>query len=143
MTQKLVKRRTGKGGRRAIDRVFLQTGGNPMLTEMVAELVSDAPDNALLGRAVKQRLERLSAAAQLMFAYLLSAEDAVPDETLQTSLELFEMDEPLRTLSNERLIRVRRTGDLREIDVYHPRMRDVLRAPAKPERKRLFRRRKF
>lgn len=142
MTQKLVKRKTGKGGRRAIDRVFLQTGGNPMLIEMAADAMGDVTDDALLGRAVNARLERLSAAARRMFVFLLSAEDAVPEDVVQTTLELFEMDEPLRTLSNERLIRLRRTGDLREIDVYHPRMRDVLRAPAKPARKRFFRRRR-
>jgi hypothetical protein len=39
------------------------------------------------------------------------------------ALELFETDEPLRSLARERLVRVRRTGDLHEIDVYHPRMR--------------------
>lgn len=143
MTQKLVKRKTGHGGRRTATRVFLQSGGNPMLTEMITEVMDSAPDDALLGHAVNARLERLSAAARLMLAYLLSAEDAVPEDTLVSSLELFEIDEPLRSLSNERLIRVRRTGDLRELDVYHPRMRDVLRAPVKQTtRRRRFRRAK-
>ena len=111
-----------------------------MLIEMASDAMGDKTDDALLGRAVNARLEKLSAAARRMFGFLLSAEDAVPEDIVQTRLELFEMDEPLRTLSNERLIRLRRTGDLREIDVYHPRMREVLRAPARPARKRLFRR---
>ena len=45
------------------------------------------------------------------------------------ALELFESDEPLRTLRRERLVRVRKTGDLQEIDVYHPRMREILKVP--------------
>ena len=131
MTHKLVKLKMGGGGRRRVDRVFRQSGGNPLLTNMIAEVIESAPDDALLGRAVNSRLERLSAAARLLFAFLLSADDAVPEDLAESTLELFEIDEPLRTLSNESLIRLRRTGDLREIDVYHPRMRDVLRAPAK------------
>ncbi len=141
MTQKLVKRKTGRGGRHLAGRVFLESGGNAMLTEMISQVLDSAPDDGLLAYAVNARLERLSAAARLMLAYLLSAGDAVPDEEVFDSLELFEVDEPLRTLSHERLIRMRRTGDLREIDVYHPRMRDVLVGPVKQTmlRRRLLR----
>jgi hypothetical protein len=138
-----VKLKTGEGGRRRVDRVFRQSGGNPLLTNMVSDLLDDATDDALLGRAVNARLEKLSAAARVLFGFLLSGEDAVPEDIAESTLELFEIDEPLRTLSNESLIRLRRTGDLREIDVYHPRMREILRAPAKePLRRRWLRRRK-
>ena len=144
MTRQLVKLKTGGGGQRRVDRVFRQSGGNPLLTNMIADVLASAPDDALLGYAVNARLETLSAAAKLLFAFLLSGDDAVPEDLAESTLELFEIDEPLRTLSNESLIRLRRTGDLREIDVYHPRMREVLRAPAKeaPRRKWLRRRRK-
>jgi serine/threonine protein kinase len=142
MTRKLVKLKTGEGGRRRVDRVFRQSGGNPLLTNMITNVIDDATDDALLGRAVNARLEPLSAAARLLFAFLLSGEDAVPEDLAESTLELFEIDEPLRTLSNESLIRLRRTGDLREIDVYHPRMREILRAPAKQSvRRRWLRRR--
>jgi serine/threonine protein kinase len=126
MTYKLVKRRHGRGGRRLVDRVFRQGGGNPLLTEMIVDVLKSSPDDALLARSFNSRLERLSAPARLLFASLFSSEDPVPEEIAESTLELFEIDEPVRTLSNEKLIRLRRTGDLRELDIYHPRMRDVL-----------------
>jgi hypothetical protein len=42
------------------------------------------------------------------------------------ALELFEIDEPVHSLTREHLIRSRRTGDLHEIDVYHERMRQTV-----------------
>ena len=142
MTQKLVRAKTGAGGQRRADPVYRQSGGNPALTRMIADAIENATDDALLGRAINTRLDQLSAASRLLFGYLLTADDAVAESDAETALELFEIDEPLRALSNESLIRVRRTGDLREIDLYHPRMREVLRAPAKPARRRWLRRKK-
>ena len=39
-----------------------------------------------------------------------------------------ELKDGQRTLRSERLIRVRKTGDLRGIDVYHPKMREAFGA---------------
>lgn len=114
--------RAGIHGRKLLDHIYRQSGGNPGLTDIIVK-----EDGALLGRAVGRSLSGLSAAAQRLFAFLLTSDGPVSEEEAQSTLELFEVDEPLRTLARERLIRIRRTGDLREIDVYHPRMRDVLR----------------
>jgi serine/threonine protein kinase len=111
---------TLRGTRRGLDALWRQTKGNPALIEMMG----DAPS---LGAAVSARLGGLSAAGQRLFAYLLSGEGPVGEEEAHTTLELFEMDEPMRTLSRDRLVRVRCTGDLRELDLYHPHMRTVLR----------------
>ena len=59
-----------------------------------------------------------------MFTILRNADGPVSEDIVERTLELFESDEPLRTLTRERLIRLRRTGDLRELDVYHPRLRN-------------------
>jgi hypothetical protein len=128
-TRAMLKAMTGKGGLRLVDRVFRQTAGSPALIEMTLEKIGNAPDDALLARAINARVDKLSAASRLLFAYLLTADDAVPDQEAEQRLELFEIEEPLRALINERLIRIRRTGDLLEIDVYHPTMRAVLRRP--------------
>jgi hypothetical protein len=42
---------------------------------------------------------------------------------LEAAVQLSELDEPLRALSTEKLIRIRRTGNLTEIDVGHQRLR--------------------
>ncbi len=120
-TAKLLKA-AGLRGRKLLDNVYRQSGGNPGLTGLIVK-----ENGTLLGRAVGRSLSELSAAAQRLFVFLLTSDGPVSDEEAQSTLELFEIDEPLRTLARERLIRIRRTGDLREIDVYHPRMRDVLR----------------
>ena len=109
----------------AVTRIFDESGGNPQLTQMIA-----GSPKQTLGDALQIRLERLSAPARRIFALLLDSDGPVRDLEIEKKLELIESDEPLRTLSREQLIRVRRTGDLHEIDLYHPRMRDVLR-PAK------------
>ena len=59
-----------------------------------------------------------------LFTILRNADGPVSEDVVERTLELFESDEPLRTLTRERLIRLRRTGDLRELDVYHPRLRN-------------------
>jgi hypothetical protein len=46
----------------------------------------------------------------------------------------------LRTLRRERLIRVRKTGDLQEIDIYHPAIRDALTAKVRAKTRRRRRR---
>jgi len=120
-TGKILKRAgLRRGG--LLDRVYRESRGNPTLTDMIIH-----EDGAQLGRVVSERLNGLSAAAQRLFVFLLSSEGPVSEEEAQSTLELFEVDEPLRTLVREHLIRIRRTGDLREIDLYHPRMREVLR----------------
>ena len=101
-------------------KVHAESGGNPTLAQMV--LVTR---EQTLGDAIRERLERLSAPARRIFGSMLSATAAVDENVLEQQLELIDADEPLRTLSRERLIRVRRTGDLHEIDIYHPRMRRV------------------
>ena len=75
---------------------------------------------------VERRLGRLSASASHLFHFLLARNEPIDDALVAKALELFETDEPLRALRHERLVRVRKTGDLQEIDVYHPRMREVL-----------------
>jgi len=122
--------------------VYQQTLGNPALVEMVADaLAEDADNGGLLARAIAFRLRRLSAASRKLFHFLLKHEGPIGDAQAAEALELFESDEPLRALRGERLLRVRKTGDLQEIDVYHPRMREVLgggrvRPSAAPEHSR-------
>src|SRR5262249_51341892 len=82
--------------------------------------------NPLLTGAIGLRLKRLSSPAARLFQFLLTQQDPVDDSVAGKALELFEIDEPLRALRRERLLRVRKTGDLQEIDVYHPRMRELL-----------------
>jgi len=126
-TAALVKRATGRAGARLIDRIYRATGGNPALIEIAIESLGSksANDPALLAYALASRLQHLSAAAHRLFTWLLSADGTAREEAAAEELELFEIDEPLRTLRRERLIRVRRTGDLRGIDIYHPKMREA------------------
>jgi eukaryotic-like serine/threonine-protein kinase len=126
-TAALVKRATGRAGARLIDRIYRATGGNPALIEIAIESLGSksANDPALLAYALASRLQHLSAAAHRLFTWLLSADGTAREEVAAEVLELFEIDEPLRTLRRERLIRVRRTGDLRGIDIYHPKIREA------------------
>ena len=106
--------------KRAGSRINRESGGNPALIEMIAgEGGSESP----LADAIAARLLRVSTAARALFELLLVAEAPLEEGVAADALELFETDEPLRSLTRERLVRVRRTGDLHEIDVYHPRMR--------------------
>jgi serine/threonine protein kinase len=126
----IVKRATGRAGTRLIDRVHEATGGNPALIEMACESLGSksARDPALLAWALAGRLQHLSASAHRLFSWLLSSDGTMREDVAAHELELFEIDEPLRTLRIERLIRVRKTGDLRGIDVYHPKMREAFGA---------------
>jgi serine/threonine protein kinase len=127
-TAAMLKRATGRHGRRLIDRIFRQTGGNPAMIEMAIESLGrrSADDPALMARAVACRLQHLSSAAHRLFIWLLSTPSPSDELTAASALELFEIDEPLRTLRRQRLIRIRKTGDLRAVDIYHPRMRQAL-----------------
>src|SRR5438105_2324287 len=106
--------------KRAGSRINRESGGNPALIEMIA---GDGRSDSPLADAIAARLQRVSAAARALFELLLVAEGPVEEGAAANALELFETDEPLRSLTRERLVRVRRTGDLLEVDVYHPRMR--------------------
>jgi hypothetical protein len=86
-------------------------------------IAGDGRSDSPLADAIAARLQRVSAAARALFELLLVAEGPLEEGVAADALELFETDEPLRSLTRERLVRVRRTGDLHEIDVYHPRMR--------------------
>ena len=126
-TAAIVKRATGRDATRLIDQIHRATGGNPALVEMTIESLGSksANDPALLAWALAGRLQHLSASAHRVFSWLLSADGTVREEVAANALELFEIDDPLRTLRSERLIRVRKTGDLRGIDIYHPKMREA------------------
>ena len=107
-------------------RIASAADGNPTLIELIAEwpgTIHSRAKDPLLAFAVDYRLDRLSAAARAVFELLLVAGGPLEESAAAEALELFEIDEPLRTLSREHLIRSRVTGDLIEIDVYHPRMR--------------------
>jgi len=114
--------------RRLARTVHQQTLGNPALIEIVAEAIQagTTETRSLLSRAVALRLNRLSAPSRKLFRFLLKHDGPVDDAQAASALELFESDEPLRALRQERLLRVRKTGDLQEIDVYHPRIREVM-----------------
>ncbi len=121
-TMKLVERLLPGIARDEAEKIAAESGGNAELAAMIAA----APGHTLAD-AIRVRLERLSAPARRIIALLLSSTGPIPEMEIEERLELIETDEPLRTLSRERLIRVRRTGDLHEVDLYHPRMRDGLR----------------
>jgi serine/threonine protein kinase len=106
--------------KRAASRINRESGGNPALIEMI---VGHGRSDSPLADAIAARLERVSAPARALFELLLVADAPLEERVAADALELFETDEPLRSLTGERLVRVRRTGDLHEIDVYHPRMR--------------------
>jgi eukaryotic-like serine/threonine-protein kinase len=109
-----------------IQRVAAAADGNPTLIELIAEwpgTIHSRPKDPLLAFAIDYRLDRLSSAARAVYELLLVADRPLEASVIENALELFESDEPLRTLSREHLIRSRITGDLIEVDVYHSRMR--------------------
>jgi len=116
-------------GKKTISRIVRESGGNLMLIDMLTRhaMSGGAPpaEGSLLAGAIRSRLARLSVPARALFELLLVTPDPVEESHAARALELFDMDEPLRTLSRERLIRSRLTGPLHEIDLYHPRMRSV------------------
>lgn len=103
-------------------RMSADSKGNPMLAEMIREVPSRS-----LRDAVLHRLGKVSAPARILFEMLIAEGRPVDEAEVRSRLELFEIDEPMRTLARDHLIRLRRTGNLSEIDVYHPRIREVLR----------------
>ncbi len=119
LTEKLVRRERPEASRAFREVAVREADGNPGLLEKVLR------DGPVLGAAVTARLEELSASARRVFQFLCDAEGPVTEDAVERKLELFESDEPLRTLTRERLIRLRRTGDLLELDVYHPRLREM------------------
>ena len=121
-TKALVKKVLPEASAATAAGIAAEAGGNPELVQMIAV----APGYTLVD-AIRVRLDRLSPPARRIFALLLSSDGPLPEMEIEKKLELIETDEPLRTLSREHLIRVRRTGDLHEIDLYHPAMRDALR----------------
>jgi serine/threonine protein kinase len=102
--------------------------GNPALLEQILRHVAhDAAAEPLLADAVATRLLELSTSARRIFTMLLEADGPIGEEEVERHLELFESDEPLRVLTRARLIRLRRTGDLLELDLYHPKLRELSR----------------
>ena len=119
MMEKIVRRERPDAPRPFRETAIREADGNPGLLEKILR------DGPLLGEAVASRLDELSASARHVFRLLREADGPVAEELVERNLELFESDEPLRTLTRERLIRLRRTGDLLELDVYHPRLREM------------------
>jgi len=119
MMEKIVRRERPDASRSFREIAVREADGNPGLLE---KILRDGPS---LGDAVTSCLGDLSASAQRVFRLLREADGPLAEDVVERKLELFESDEPLRTLTRERLIRLRRTGDLLELDVYHPRLREV------------------
>lgn len=92
--------------------------GNPALLELMLHRGVGS-----LEQAVRAELSELSAAAGLVFDLLVRTGRPMAEEEIGEALELFASDEPLRALSRARLVRLRRTGDLLEADVYHAALR--------------------
>jgi hypothetical protein len=114
---------------RMLGRIAAAGDGNPTLIELIADwpgTIHSKPRDPLLAFAVDYRLDRLSAAARALFELLLVARGPLDERVAADALELFEIDEPVHSLTREHLIRSRRTGDLHEIDVYHERMRQTV-----------------
>jgi eukaryotic-like serine/threonine-protein kinase len=129
MTNDLVRTGLKKVTKRVSDAIFRQGGGNPLLTEIMIEAVRTAPTTdpkTLLLRAMENRLMRLSSPARKLFTSLVAQDGPAEEDWLESQLELFEIDEPVRTLSKSRLVRLSLTGDLRELNVYHPLMVDAI-----------------
>ncbi|MGZ8779370.1 MAG: protein kinase domain-containing protein, partial [Thermoanaerobaculia bacterium] len=117
MMDRIVRRERSNAPRTFREIAVREADGNPGLLEKILH------DGPALGDAVASRLGELSASARRVFRLLCDADGPVGEDVVERKLELFESDEPLRTLTRERLIRLRRTGDLLELDVYHPRLR--------------------
>lgn len=101
-----------------------ESDGNPgLLGHIVRHVVNDESAEPLLAHAVAARLSDLSTSAQRIFSLLRDENGPMAEDEVERRLELFESDEPLRTLTRARLVRLRRTGDLFELDLYHPRLR--------------------
>ncbi|MGZ7080640.1 MAG: protein kinase domain-containing protein, partial [Thermoanaerobaculia bacterium] len=113
---------------RLLGHIAAEGDGNPALIERIANwpgTIHSAPRDPLLAFAIDYHLDRLSTPARALFELMLLAEHPLEEARAAEALELFDIDEPVRTLTRENLIRSRRTGDLHEIDVYHPKMRET------------------
>jgi hypothetical protein len=125
-TEKLVKRDLPDAAKSLRTTIAQECDGNPALLEQILRHVAnDAAAEPLLADAVGTRLLELSMSARRIFKMLLDADGPIGEEEVERHLELFESDEPLRVLTRARLIRLRRTGDLFELDLYHPKLREL------------------
>ena len=120
LTEKIVKRDMPDADKATRAMVIEQSAGNPGLLDMLV-----TQNEQSLSIAIAARLEELSTSARRVFELLLKNGAPMPEEEVERALELFESDEPLRSLTRARLIRLRRTGDLFELDLYHPRLREI------------------
>lgn len=124
LTEKLAKRDLPEASKSLRTLAARQSDGNPgLLGHIVRHVANDASAEPLLAHAVAARLSALSTSAQRVFSLLQDENGPMAEDEVERRLELFESDEPLRTLTRERLVRLRRTGDLFELDLYHPRLR--------------------
>ncbi|HEU4888709.1 MAG TPA: AAA family ATPase, partial [Thermoanaerobaculia bacterium] len=127
LTEKLAKRDLPEASKSMRTLAARQSDGNPgLLGHIVRHVVNDASAEPLLAHAVAARLSGLSTSAQRIFSLLQDESGPMAEDEVERRLELFESDEPLRTLTRARLVRLRRTGDLFELDLYHPRLRGGL-----------------
>lgn len=120
LTEKIVKRDMPGANKSTRATIIEQSAGNPGLLDMLV-----TQNESSLLNATAARLEELSTSARRVFELLLMNGAPMPEEEVERALELFESDEPLRSLTRARLIRLRRTGDLFELDLYHPRLREL------------------
>ena len=124
LTEKLVRRDLPDASKSLRSVIVEQADGNPgLLGQLMHHVANDATAEPLLSHAVEARLSALSTSAQRIFSLLRDENGPMAEDEVTRRLELFESDEPLRTLTRARLVRLRRTGDLFELDLYHPRLR--------------------
>lgn len=114
MIERIVKRLRPDASKAFRELATREAEGNPGLLMKVLR------DGVPLHEAVEMRLAETSESSRRVFEMLRNADGPLPEDVVERGLELFESDEPLRTLTRERLIRLRRTGDLLELDIYHP-----------------------
>jgi serine/threonine protein kinase len=128
LMEKLVRRDVPDASK-AFRRTAMQhAAGNPgLLDKILRHAERDVSAEPSLREAIDTRVDELSTSSRRIFDLLLQAEGPLPEELIERSLELFESDEPLRALTRAQLIRLRRTGHLLELDLYHPRMRELMR----------------
>jgi eukaryotic-like serine/threonine-protein kinase len=124
LAEKLAKRDMPEASKSIRTLAAQQSDGNPgLLGHIVRHVSDDASAEPLFAHAVAAQLSGLSTSAQRIFSLLRDENGPLAEDEVERRLELFESDEPLRTLTRARLVRLRRTGDLFELDLYHPRLR--------------------
>lgn len=124
LAEKLIKRELPGASKTMRNEIVQEIAGNPVLLELILQ----HGEPVSLAHAIGARLDELSTSARRIFALLLDAKGPLAEDEVERRLELFESDEPLRSLSRARLIRLRRTGGLFELDLYHPRLREIYAA---------------